>query len=387
MKIVRWLFIGFATLCLTVGVGIVIAWILTAPEALPQGSESAAKLMPGPFAVGHVELEWVDESRPTAANGEYSGSAQRIFPVALWFPKDLADDHPLLVYSHGFMSTRHGCTYLAEHLASYGYVVVSADFPLTNRKAPGGPNFLDVIHQPADLSFLIDQVLALDEPQRPFAGQIDVDRIGAFGLSLGGATITLAAFHPEWRDPRIAAAISIAGPGAIFGPRFFHNATLSFLMIAGTADGLVDYELNAVPIPDRVVDGGLLSIEGANHSGFTHVASGILSVLGNLDVIGCWLLREESNFSDQGNKNPFVGIFGTPEQGLIEPAKYRPPCTSTFEHVMPAGRQQMMTTLAVRAFFDSRFANDTEKREEQEKFLKHKLPAELTEVSYTPSRR
>jgi dienelactone hydrolase len=294
MKIVRWLFIGGAALCVTVGIGIGIAWILTAPEELPAGSESTSRLAPGPHAVGQVELEWVDGSRPTAANGDYPGSTQRRFPVALWFPNDVDGDHPLLVYSHGFMSSRHGCTYLAEHLASYGYVVISADFPLTNRKAPGGPKFLDVVHQPADLSFLIDQVLVLEGPDQPFQGRIDVDRIGAFGLSLGGATTTLAAFHPEWRDPRIAAAISIAGPGDIFGPRFFDNATVPFLMIAGTADGIVDYGLNAVPIPDRVREGGLLSIEGGTHSGFTHVAAGMLRLLGNLDAFGCWVLSADS---------------------------------------------------------------------------------------------
>jgi dienelactone hydrolase len=383
----RRLLIGIAVLALVLGIGLTLAWVRTGPGGLPEGSESAARLAPGPHAVGEVELEWVDHSRPTDENGDYPGSPERVFPVALWFPKDAEGQHPLLIYSHGLMSSRHGCTYLAEHLASHGYVIVSADYPLTHLKAPGGANYLDVVHQPADVSFLIDRVLALEAPDRPFEGQIDAGRIGVFGLSLGGATSTLVAFHPEWRDPRVAAAISIAGPGDVFGPGFFEHAEVPFLMIAGTSDAIVDHELNAIPIPDRVRDGGLLAIEGATHAGFTHVTAGILRLLGNPDKLGCAAAAKESDRPLEEAPNAFVGLFGTPEQGLLEPTEYRPPCTTSFELVMPATRQHLITTLAVRAFFGSQFAEEARTREEHEIFLTRTLPAELSEVSYTPSRR
>ena len=75
-----------------------------------------------------------------------------------------------------------------------------------------------------------------ERAQKTFEGDIDAERIGVFGISLGGITTPLVAFHPEWRDPRVAAAISIAGAGDVFGPRFFDHAAIPFLMIAGTAD-------------------------------------------------------------------------------------------------------------------------------------------------------
>jgi hypothetical protein len=161
MKVFRGLLIAIALIAVLFAVGLGIAWIRTAPAALPEGSESAARLAPGPHPVGNVELEWVDASRPTAANGDYPGSSERSFPVALWYPEGARGEHPLAVYSHGFVSSRYGGTYLAEHLASHGYVVVSADYPLTHVRAPGGPNARDVVHQPADVSFLIDQAMAL----------------------------------------------------------------------------------------------------------------------------------------------------------------------------------------------------------------------------------
>ena len=384
MKVFRSLLIVVALLAALFAVGLGIAWIRTAPGALPEGSESAARLAPGPHPVGNVELEWVDASRPTAGNGDYPGSPKRSFQVALWYPEGAPGGHPLAIYSHGFVSSRHGGTYLAEHLASHGYVVVSADYPLTHIQAPGGPNARDVVHQPADVSFLIDQAIALEGSERPFEGEIDADRIGVFGLSLGGVTTTLVAFHPEWRDPRVAAAISIAGAGDVFGPRFFDHAAIPFLMIAGTADAIVDYELNALPIPDRMHDGGLVSIAGGTHVGFAEVAAGVMRLLGNPDTVGCCLGGADPEASPE---NPFSGLFGTPEQGLLEVAEYPPPCVKTFDWTMAAGRQQMLTTLVVRAFFESHFARDPGVRADHGEFLVRILPAELPEVTYAPSRR
>jgi predicted dienelactone hydrolase len=384
MRVFRWLIIVVALLAVLLAVGLGIAWIRTAPGALPEGSESAARIAPGPHPVGTVELEWVDDSRPTGANGEYPGSPERSFRVALWYPEGATGEHPLAVYSHGFVSSRHGGTYLAEHMASHGYVIVSADYPLTHLEAPGGPNARDVIQQPADVSFLIDRVMALKGAERPFQGEIDSERIGVFGLSLGGATTTLVAFHPEWRDPRVAAAISIAGPGDVFGPRFFDHAAIPFLMIAGTADAIVDYELNALPIPDRTTDGGLVSMAGGTHAGFHQVAAGIMRLFGSPDAVACRLGGADPEASPE---HPFSGLFGTPEQGLLEVDEYPPPCVKTFKRTLLAGRQQMLTTLVVRAFFESHFASEPSVRADHDKFLVRILPAELPEVIYVPSRR
>jgi predicted dienelactone hydrolase len=388
MKALRILPIGLAALAVVLGAGFGIAWLLTAPMGLPEGSESAARLAPGPHSVGRVELVWVDDSRPTARNGAQPRTPERTFRVAVWYPEGVDGRHPLAVYSHGFMSSRHGGSYLAEHLASYGYVVVSADYPLTHARAPGGPNFLDVVHQPADVSFLIDRVTALDGADKPFEGGIDVERIGAFGLSLGGLTTTVVSFDPRMRDPRVAAAISIAGPGDVFGAGYFDHAAVPFLMIAGTSDAIVDYELNALPIPDRTREGGLVSIAGGTHVGFAQVAAGAMRVLGNPDSVACRALVASADDADSARaENAFVGLFGTAEEGLLEPTDYRPGCSRTFEQAIAAGRQQMLTTLAVRAFFESHFAVDPRSRADHDAFLSRTMPSELPDVSYTPSRR
>ena len=358
-------------------VGLTALWFLTVPEPFAPETVTASRFSPGPYSVGRSDFDWVDAERDQSPG-------QRALPTTMWYPKYSDAQHSLLVFSHGLMSSRFGCTYMAEHLASHGYVVVSADHPFSHAGAPGGPDHFDVVNQPADLTFLIDRTLQLDEGERPFKGTIDPRRIGAFGISLGANTVTLAAFHPDWRDPRIAAVVSIVGHGDVFGSSFFDNAPVPFLMIAGTADAIVDYDVNAAPIPQRIRDGGLLTIEGATHAGFTNLTSGFLRVLGNPDNLGCGAVTADDIPQDE---NPFVGVFGTPEQGLIVPSSYRAPCAKTFEQVLKAGRQQNIAALVVRAFFDSQFALSENEKQTSRDFLETTIASELNEVTYQPASR
>lgn len=378
MKILRALFLVLALVA--AGVGLALA--LTRPAPLPEGSESARRLENGPFAIGTMEASWRDERRPTQANGEFEGAPHRSFQVTIWHPVDAPGPHPLLVYSHGFMSTRTGGRHLAEHMASHGYVFVATDYPLTSFFAPGGPNALDVEHQPGDVSYLIDRMLALSPAERAFQGGIDRDRIGVLGLSLGGLTTTLVAFHPRMSDPRIRAALSIAGPTTPFGPAFFEKASLPFLMIGGTHDAMIPFDENAARVPGLVRRGGLVRIEGASHAGFSSMAAGPMRLLGNPDRLGCRSLLENLDLAP--NENPF-GMLGGPEDGLLDATRSTLPCEKQFDEALRPGRQHMLTTLAVHAFFESHFAEEAEGRERHATFLSQTFPAELEEVGFTPA--
>jgi predicted dienelactone hydrolase len=377
MKIARIL----AVFALALAVFLAGAFMASAPEPPPAGSESARRLAPGPLPVASADRTFVDRSRPTDANGDFAGAPERTLAATLWYPDGEPGPHPLLVYSHGFMSMRGENVPLAELLASHGYVVVSVDYPLTNRGAPGGPNVGDAVNQPGDVSFVIDQVLGWGEGERPFAGGIDGERIGVLGLSLGGLTTTLVSFHPRLRDPRIRAALSIAGPAAFFDERFFATATLPFLMVAGTADAMVDFPSNAAPIPRKVASGGLLAIEGASHAGFAALTDMFpLRLLDNPDSIGCWALV--GNLESRGVENPFQKLGG-PEDGVVLEANAQLPCRNGAPaEALAAGRQLMITRLAALAFFESVFAHDPAERASQRSFLVETLPHEFPEARY-----
>ena len=71
--------------------------------------------------------------------------------------------------------------------------------------------------------------------------------------------------------------------------------------------------------------------------------------------------------------------------GVIDPGEAMLPCRKHFDHAMGAGLQHQLTVLAVRAFFDSQFADDPGERAAAEAFLTRVLPAERGEVSYAGS--
>ena len=89
------------------------------PSMPPENTLSYELLQPGPFEVATGTMELVDPSRFVAAPGDPSSTSERRMLVHLWYPR--CKNHsaqPLLIYSHGFMSTGEGIAYLTEVLAS-----------------------------------------------------------------------------------------------------------------------------------------------------------------------------------------------------------------------------------------------------------------------------
>lgn len=369
-----------ATLVFLVVLGLAV-FIATGPQRPAQDSVSADWLQSGPYRVASVDRVFVDRSRPTASNRGEPGSDSRTLPTTLWYPLDFSGDLPLIVHSHGILSTRTEMPYLTELLASHGYLVVAADYPLTSASAPGGANANDVVNQPADISFLIDSLLALDAADKPFDGSIDSKRIGLSGYSLGALTTYLASYHENLRDPRISAAVAIAGPSAPFAPQFFTTTSIPTLAVAGTADALIEHRRNAADIPARAPDAELVSIDGGSHLGFVGAAEPMFRFMDNPDSIGCSAvlaaLGEDPNavFNELGN--PSIGVDmnrdlpGICDQESLDPALH-------------PGRQQMITQVAVLSFFESVFSSDPERRAQARAALTRHLADDFAEASFTP---
>lgn len=371
---------------LVVGGG--VAYVVTAPEKPAADSLSARWLEPGPSEVQVIETEFVDSSRATQPNNDFPGAPDRTLQASIWFPAGLNTPRPLVVYSHGFMSNRRGGLYLAEALSASGYIVVAADYPLTNGAAPGGPLVTDVANQPEDVSFLIDSVIALGvSGELPVT--VDTARIGVAGLSLGGLTSTLAGFHPRWRDPRIAAVVSIAGPAFMFRTPFFATNDVPFLMIAGTVDAIVEYQANAALIPDVAPTGELVTIAEGSHVGFAHIAEPMLRALDNPDSMGCDALLsavtdQSADAATMGNAPPFNpwAALGTPDEGIETQGEQPGLCTTVpLPSAIHPGRQHMITQLAVLGFFESEFAEGVQRSKEARELLTTHLARDFAEVT------
>jgi len=349
------------------------------PEPFPGASVSGKRLSPGPFEVGLYEEEFIDRDRPTQANGAYGGADRRSLPTSVWYPLGgEVGARPLLLFSHGFTSLRGNGRYLGEHLASHGYVVAAADFPLTSAWAPGGALLEDLVNQPGDLSFLIDRLAAYSRVAgHALSGRIDESRIGALGISLGGLTSTLVGLHPDLRDPRVDAVLSIAGPTRNFTTEFFDGVEVPFLMLAGDLDVLVPYETNAAPIPDKNPGAWLVTVRGGSHTGFSH-GSAWLRMMKNTDAVGCWSV---TRFVDADGGDDWTGLLGGAEAGIDYSVENELCQVNPLPRAMNVLRQQMIARVVVRAFFDSVFAANAERRNAARHYLATTLPQELNDVS------
>lgn len=377
MKKLLWIAL---VLVILLGVSCSVLTLGKQPQPFPPGSSSEAALQRGSLEVHRHEETFIDDSRPTDANGDYPGAESRTLEGLVWHPASSASGpYPLIVYSHGFSSSREGGAYLAEQLASLGYVVVSVNYPLTNMEAPGGPYVRDVMNQPADVSFLVDTLLAQSAtPGHTLEGMIDKTRIGVTGISLGGMTTTLVAYHPELRDTRIGAALSIAGPTAVFTETFFSNAQLPFMMLAGDIDALLPYSTNAAPVLEKIPGSQLVSLKGGSHTAFAGTA-GALRWMNNPDAIGCYMVTRSIG---DASEESWYDLIGTQEQGIDYDAVNELCLMDPLPEAMNALRQQMITSVVVSNFFQSVFAPTAAQREEADIYLSQVMAAELPEVSY-----
>lgn len=351
-----------------------VGYVLTPPSPEPDGTISKSLYKPGDLGVVEESVDLVDTSRRTAENGEYAGAGERRLVGSLWYPQQKAGKpFPLIVYSHGFMSSPAEAGYLVDFLVPKGYVMVAVNYPLTNGAAPGGPNVRDVVNQPGDVSFVLDKLLARNSNETdPLNGMIDPDRIAFSGLSLGGLTTILATYHGAMRDPRVKASAAIAGPSAYFGRDFYSTTDIPFLMIAGSTDAIVTYKDNAEPIPDRVNNSTLVTIEDGSHVGFASMAKTLFRWSKHPDETVCPMLvanvnREGDTGGPLFEPDPTLGIVST--QAV--------PCANkNFERAMRPADQQMLTRLALYAFLESVFAKDAERREEMSAYLAGKIASE-----------
>jgi predicted dienelactone hydrolase len=370
--------LGLSALVGVLFLGCAIVYLATNPSQPPEGSVAAELLKPGAFDVGVQEMVFVDTSRPTAANRDYAGDTKRTFNTTLWFPIGADSAHPLVIHSHGLTSARNDLSYVAEQLASHGYVVAAADYPLTYGGAPGRPNSVDVLNQPEDVSFLIDSMLALNGADKPFDGTIDSQRIGLMGYSLGGLTTELATYHPRLRDPRVAAAVSIAGPTVGMTSQFFSTTDVPFLMIAGTLDFLINFDANAAPIPELIPGAQLASIRGGTHLGFAGVADPMFRFMHHPDDLGCQAVLANLDT----DLNDTVLLLGGEDDGIVVDVDAPQVCEIRHtEKALHPGEQQIITSIATLAFFESVFAEAAADRAAAKSALNTALNEELANAS------
>ena len=151
--------------------------------------------------------------------------------------------YPLIVFAHGLGGSPEVYQALLSAWAAAGYVVAAPLFPLSSSETPGGPDGGDIGNQPADMSFVIGQVLkASSSPGGPLSGLVDPDEIGAAGHSNGAITTLGLVANTCCRDTRVKAAVVMAGTTEGLGQGRYDLAEAPpLLVVSDLHDGLVPY--------------------------------------------------------------------------------------------------------------------------------------------------
>jgi predicted dienelactone hydrolase len=221
--------------------------------------------------------------------------------------------YPVVIMRAGGGALTTDFTTLAEDLASHGYIVVGFDAPyrtfvvvfpdkrVVTRPATNDPENLPGDQQDrlinrllpmwtSDTKFVVSQVQQLNaaDPSGKFTGRLDMQRLGMFGHSFGGAT-ALQFCHD---DPRCKAGIDIDGEP--FGSAVQEGLKQPFMFILNdhsrelSVPASSQIRANFQSIYDRLPNGRLLiTIRGANHFSFSdqmllksHYVIGLLRIFG-----------------------------------------------------------------------------------------------------------
>jgi predicted dienelactone hydrolase len=269
---------GRARLAAVIALTSVSAAIALASD--PHATASRSPAPHAPFAVGLRFEVFVDRSRtirlPSGARvprtlvtevryparGSARATDTRDAPAA-----SAAGPFPLIVFGHGFDVTPGTYTALMRSWARAGFVVAAPVFPLANPRAPGGPTEADLPNEPADMSFVISQVLAASASARSaFHGLVDRAQIAVAGQSDGGEAALAAAYDPRFRDGRVRAAMILSGAeipqlGTLAFPQ--HGPPL--LAAQGSADSINPPSLTAAFFDAAHAPKYLLTLIGASH--------------------------------------------------------------------------------------------------------------------------
>jgi predicted dienelactone hydrolase len=211
-------------------------------------------------------------------------SRDRTFEADIYLPRTMAGDvlvtaAPVIVISHGLGSDRSTYAYLANHLASYGFVVAVPEHPGSNAdqlqalidgraNEVTGPD--EFVNRPLDIKFLLNELDALSQSDPRFQGRLDLQNVGVIGQSFGGYTalalaggsintaqlkqdcrndsfnlslllqcraLDLEQPTPDLHDSRVKAIIPINSIGSsILGQEGYSKIDIPIMLVSGEAD-------------------------------------------------------------------------------------------------------------------------------------------------------
>ena len=176
--------------------------------------------------------------------------------------------HPVLLFSHGYGGQRLYYSNLLAGIASWGYVVVSADYlerGLASQALSGTPKFSPELDRSIMLASRRAVVDAAKDPTSPLYASVDASKVAAAGHSMGGQT----AF-----DALSARGIATAIGWAPVGPAS-KPADKPTMIIAATGDSAITTAKVTRTYRSFAAPKSLIQVSGLGHNTYTDICVGI----------------------------------------------------------------------------------------------------------------
>lgn len=240
----------------------------------------------GPYSIGRFETVVVDRARGISAIVADDGrpiveaADQRRLLISVTYPaienghgaEIVPGPHPLVISAHALHDA--GLVLPPEQiLSSHGYVVATVRFPETS--FPGSAQ-RGVLDQPADVSFVLDQVVA-GVLGTSLTEEVDLSRVGLVGASAGGTTVLGLTASDCCADDRISAVVAHAAAAYDFDSGKREIPTVSgavpLLQIGSRADPVAPSDSILALNDSWAADAYVALYPNQSHLGWLHPTS------------------------------------------------------------------------------------------------------------------
>ncbi len=214
--------------------------------------------------VRRVRITFVDQRRPTRA--ESPPEPCRVLRTDVRVPAHRAGPLPLIVVAHGFDGDPSSLGPLLDAWARRGYVVAAPRLPTTEKDEEGSSTRQESVEQARDLSFVISRLVDASAHGRGHAlsNSIDLHRIGAAGMSLGGLAVYGLISNTCCRDTRVRAAVLMAAVRRQFPDDHYGPNRAPVLLVQGDKDG--GYHNSVEAYPELAPPKWFITLHGSGHA-------------------------------------------------------------------------------------------------------------------------
>ncbi len=204
----------------------------------------------------------------TSANGKtkydkfFDKSRKREIPYKVYYPDELKDTYPIIIFSHGLGGSVEAAEYLGEHLSQNGYICFHIQHKGSDESVWKGAttmkevmkklkesikDYENALNRFNDIPFVVDEIFKLNLKSEIFKGHLDTNNLGMIGHSYGARSVLIAAGERvgkkgySFKEPRIKAGVPLS-PNVPDNPpkdisTLYKDIDIPLFHITGTEDG------------------------------------------------------------------------------------------------------------------------------------------------------